>query len=103
MTAQAIYSSLSPMDRDNFLTARIIDKVTESDFWAASATPTKITKNQIQIVVTELSYDPYGLYAVLKFPILFQQHNLLEQTLKKVTFDEIYDFVNARKENILHF
>lgn len=57
--------------------------------------------------MSELSYEPYGSYAVLKFPQLFQKHSefnktFFESTLKKVQFDDIYDFVLARKENLRH-
>lgn len=103
-TSHVIFRSLSPEDKDNFLVSKIVDKISDLDFWSKeAASPIKITEKQIKIVIAELSFDPYGSYAVLKFPSLFQSLEILEQTLKKVTFEDLYDFVMARKENVTHF
>lgn len=39
---------------------------------------------------------------MLKFPKLFDQYDLLDETLLKVTDDDIKDFIMARNENINH-
>jgi hypothetical protein len=39
---------------------------------------------------------------MLKFPGLFYEQECTELPLSKVMFDDIYDFVNARKENLGH-
>ena len=68
-TSHVIFKSLAPEDKDNFLFSKIVDKITDLDFWENDAiSPIKITQKQVSIVITELSYDPYGSYAVLKFP-----------------------------------
>lgn len=78
-SSHVIFRSLTPADKDNFLFSKIVDKITDLEFWEhEAASPIKITEKQVQIVVTELSYDPYGSYAVLKFPQMFQKMNLLE-------------------------
>ena len=93
---------MSPEDKDNFLLSKIIDKITDKEFWENTLSPLKITLNQFQIVITELSYNPYGKLAVLMFPEHFHQFDLLDSTLKKISFDDIYEFVTARKENTNH-
>lgn len=63
---------------------------------------TEITDKQAQIVVQELQYKPYGNYACMKYPQLFQKYDALETSLTMVSYDDIYDFVVARKENLRH-
>jgi hypothetical protein len=78
-TSHVIYRSLAPEDKDNFLFSKIVDKITDLEFWEKQASsPIKVTQKQVQIVISELSYDPYGSYAVLKFPTLFKDVVLLE-------------------------
>lgn len=80
-----------------------MDKITELEFWENDAiSPLRVTAQQVDIIVAELSYDPYGSYAVLRFPDLFLSRGLLENALKKVQFEDIQDFVIARHENVQH-
>lgn len=53
-------------------------------------------------MISELQYDPYGTYACLKYPELFDKYNVLQSTLERVKYDDIYDYVIARKENSRH-
>lgn len=50
-----------------------------------------------------MSLKPYGNYAVLKFPNLFEKFEKLDMCIGRVGDDEIYDLVTARKENLKHF
>lgn len=44
-TSHVIYRSMPPQDRDNFLFSKIVDKITELDFWENDAfSPIKITE-----------------------------------------------------------
>jgi len=103
-TSRLIYRALCPEDKDNFLVSKIVDKITDSDYWEVAArSPIRVNQTLVHKVITELSYDPYGPFAVLKFPNLFQKAQLLEQTLKKVQIEDIGEFKMARKENTKHF
>ena len=70
-TSQVIYKALNPEDKDNFLNSKIIDKITDTEFWENISTPIKISEFQVKQVITELQLKPYGSYAVLKFPQFF--------------------------------
>jgi hypothetical protein len=80
-----------------------VDKLTDVEFWENEAqTPMHINQAQTNLIIIELSLDPYGAYTILKFPPLFEKANLLDQVLRKVTLDVITEFVVARKENLHH-
>ena len=51
----------------------------------------------------QLKLRPYGSYAVLKAPDMFERYNLLSEALELVSKDDIIDFVTARHENVKHF
>lgn len=70
-TSKTIFKGLNPEDKDNFLYNKVVDKVTDADYWEGNETPIKISPKQLEIVIQELSYEPYGSYAVLKFPKYF--------------------------------
>lgn len=42
-TAHVIFKGLNPEDKDNFLYSKIIDKITDSDYWENNAVPMKIS------------------------------------------------------------
>lgn len=64
-----IYKALNPEDKDNFLNSKIVDKISDREFWENSARgPIKLTAKLIKQVVTELHEKPYAPYAILKFP-----------------------------------
>jgi len=43
-TSHVIFRSLSPEDKDNFLFSKIVDKITDIDYWENDAlSPLKIT------------------------------------------------------------
>lgn len=109
-TAKAIFKGLNPEDKDNFLFSKIVDKITSPEYWERervlrgddSLKVTEITAKQVELVVGELKNKPFGNYACLKYPGLFFEHGVLDAALVKVTKDDIYDFVVARKENYKH-
>ena len=70
-TSKAIFKGLNPEDKDNFLFAKVIDKITGSEYWEQRDQKVHITEKQVELVVQELQYKPYGNYACLKYPQLF--------------------------------
>lgn len=68
-TSRLIFRSLSPEDKDNFLVSKIVDKITDQEYWELEAcSPIRVNQALLHKVITELSHDPYGAYSVLKFP-----------------------------------
>lgn len=103
-TSHVIYRGLNPEDKDNFLNSKIIDKITDTEYWENThLTPIKVSAKQKMTVFTMLAQAPYGSYAVLKFPQLFQKYDILEESINLVSMDDIYDFNIARKENLIHY
>ena len=54
------------------------------------------------MVIEELQYKPYGGYTALKYPSFMASHQVLEAALSRASYDDIYDHVVARKENLRH-
>lgn len=83
-TSHMIFQALNPEDKDNFLFSKIVDKVTDTEYWEremhlenfnssdwlSAQKPTVIDSRQTQLVLEELSLEPYGRYACLKYPAL---------------------------------
>lgn len=97
--AHAIFNSLNPEDKDQFLGQDIIDKVLKLENWESNQLKFKSQQKQLQIVIDELSYDPYGPYACLRFPHYFNEYGHLESCITRVKEDHISEFVYARQDN----
>lgn len=101
-TSHMIFKALNPEDKENFLNSKIIDKITDTTFWEHSARgPIKLSPKQIQNVMLELHERPYCQLAVLKYPILFQKYGLFDTGLEIVSHSDVFDYVVARKENLM--
>jgi hypothetical protein len=50
-TSNIIFKGLNPEDKDNFLCSKIMDKVTEEEYWMNNGSPMKITPKQLEIVI----------------------------------------------------
>lgn len=71
-TAKSLFKSMSPMDKYNFLSTKIVDKVVEREYWEAKGKfKFKVKDVQVSTVIKELQEEPYRQFAVLQFPDLF--------------------------------
>jgi hypothetical protein len=50
-TSHVIFKGLNPEDKDNFLFSKIVDKVTDSEYWENNDVPMKTTQKQLEIVI----------------------------------------------------
>mmetsp|Transcript_40850 Transcript_40850/g.30065 ORF Transcript_40850/g.30065 Transcript_40850/m.30065 type:complete len:159 (+) Transcript_40850:1818-2294(+) len=100
--SHVIFQALNAEDKDNFLNQKVIDKVlVGQEAWEHS--PLKASEKLQAKVVALLAEEPYGGFAVLKYPSLFEKHGWLRQGLEMVQQNDIVDFLQARKENTRHF
>ena len=86
-------------DKDSLLTFDIIDKVLKLEQWEKTHLEEENQQRIIQLVIDELSFDPYGPYASLRFPELFEEQGQLENCISRVKEEHIQEFIYAREDN----